>query len=162
MSEEFNVHFPSEREADAAERQLQGLKAAGTALMNISRTNHTLTVGCRIRSRPPADTAITGDNLGEPVSFFDCFYEIDATKSARHHPDGLLWIRTPDRRHVFQEAKVSLRSIAPTVLRMLNISVPPSMTADPLLEKSGVPVAAGRALTIDKSGASEYASASTQ
>jgi hypothetical protein len=136
MTEEFRVLFPGKDEADAAERQMKSLRALGAPLINMDRTENTLMIGCRIRTRPPVSTVITGDGFNQPVPFFDCFYEIDAVKSARHHPDGMLWIRTPERCHAVHTERTSLRSIAPTVLQLLNIPVPACMRAKSLVEKA--------------------------
>ena len=64
---------------------------------------------------------------------FDVFYQADSLKSGIHHPDGLLWIRRPDRRHAVHAEKVPLVCVAPTVLRLLGLEPPASMRGEPLL-----------------------------
>ena len=64
--------------------------------------------------------------------FFDVFYQADGTKSGMHHPDGVLWIRTPDRTHAIHSGKVPLRAIAPTVLKMFRVPPPNFMHCEPL------------------------------
>jgi len=44
-----------------------------------------------------------------------------------HHPDGILWIRHPEREPVIHGDKVDLRSIAPTILEALGIEKPEYM-----------------------------------
>ena len=51
-----------------------------------------------------------------------------------HHPDGLLWIRAPSRRHVATPDRVSLRSVAPTLLSLLGMPKPASMSGESLTE----------------------------
>ncbi len=47
--------------------------------------------------------------------------KIEDIKSGMHHPDGILWIRKPSCQHSIHEDKVSLLSIAPTILELLDI-----------------------------------------
>jgi hypothetical protein len=50
-----------------------------------------------------------------------------------HHGDGFLWLRLPNRDHRVAQEKVPLRSVAPTILKLLGLAPPASMSADPLL-----------------------------
>jgi len=52
-------------------------------------------------------------------SFFTHFYELEATKSGRHHPDGYFWAQVG--RHRREERKVSILDVAPTILRHFGI-----------------------------------------
>jgi hypothetical protein len=52
-------------------------------------------------------------------NFFDHFYELEATKSGRHHPDGCFWAQVG--RHHRESSKVSILDIAPTILRHFGI-----------------------------------------
>jgi len=69
---------------------------------------------------------------GRVLAFFDLFYQGDGIKSGMHHPDGFLWIRTPDRVHQASPEKVPLRAVAPTVLSMFGV-IPPSYMTVPAL-----------------------------
>ena len=40
---------------------------------------------------PPSSSTETGAR----IPFFDLLYQIDLVKSGEHHPDGMMWIRTP-------------------------------------------------------------------
>jgi hypothetical protein len=51
--------------------------------------------------------------------FFDLFYSIDAIKSGRHHPDGVLWLRTG--RHTVHPEPVSILDIAPTIYDLIGV-----------------------------------------
>jgi bisphosphoglycerate-independent phosphoglycerate mutase (AlkP superfamily) len=57
--------------------------------------------------------------------FRELFHMVHSMRSGRHHPDGVLWVRTG--RHRVELEKVSLRDIAPTVLEFFGVSTPPSM-----------------------------------
>jgi arylsulfatase A-like enzyme len=72
------------------------------------------------------------------VPFHDLFYQLDLVKSGIHHPDGLMWIRTPARSHSVNREKVPLVSVAPTMLGLLGIEPPSQMKGEPL-EAAGVP-----------------------
>ena len=50
---------------------------------------------------------------GKAVPFFRYLYKADITKSGMHHPDGILWIRTPTRKHSVHQPKVRLLAVAP-------------------------------------------------
>jgi bisphosphoglycerate-independent phosphoglycerate mutase (AlkP superfamily) len=61
------------------------------------------------------------------------FYQGEGIKSGMHHPDGLLWIRTPELKHSIQEEKVTLCSIAPTVLKILGVRRPETLRGECLV-----------------------------
>jgi hypothetical protein len=131
MSEQFHVLFDSEPEAERAEAQLRVLEVEGAPAMLLSREGPALFTGCKI-FRPLAKDAVlrAGPNKARP--FFDLFYQGDGIKSGMHHPDGFLWIRTPEREHTVRSQRVALRSVAPTVLEMFGVARPAYMSAPPL------------------------------
>jgi predicted AlkP superfamily phosphohydrolase/phosphomutase len=55
----------------------------------------------------------------EPLYFFDLFYAIDAVKSARHHPEGVLWLRTGEQ--AIHTQLVSILDIAPTIYDLMGV-----------------------------------------
>ena len=55
----------------------------------------------------------------EPLYFFDLLYAIDAAKSARHHPEGVLWVHT--REHAIHSEPVSILDIAPTIFDLMGV-----------------------------------------
>jgi hypothetical protein len=56
---------------------------------------------------------------------------MDVLKSGFHHPDGMLWVRGPGRRHRVHSQKISIRTIAPLVLSHFRVEVPEWMRAQP-------------------------------
>jgi hypothetical protein len=44
-----------------------------------------------------------------------------------HHPDGMLWIRTPARRHAVHAQHVPLATVAPTLLERCGVPRPSYM-----------------------------------
>jgi len=87
-----------------------------------------------------ADEVLEVAGTGRTAKFLDVFYGVDTKKSGMHHPDGLLWIRRPDRRHTVRPERVPLRAVAPTILSILGLPKPASMSAEPLPEVAGVGV----------------------
>jgi len=130
MSEQFHIFFSGEPEAITAEAQLGRMMLDGRRVMYCRRTGPDLFVGCTIFDAIPAGARVEFD--GRSVPFFDLFYQADSVKSGMHHPDGMLWIRTPARSHAVVSEKVPLRSVAPTILRIGGVPIPRSMQAPPV------------------------------
>ena len=65
---------------------------------------------------PKTHGVLDGDKA---VSFFGVFYAIDAVKSARHHPEGVLWLRTGQ--HAIHGERVSILDIAPTIYDLMGV-----------------------------------------
>jgi len=133
MSEEFHLYFEDEAAAADAEQRLRGLRVGDEAALYVDRTGTEIYSGCQIFHELPPDATLL-DTVGDRrTPFFDVFYQSDSLKSGIHHPDGLLWIRRPDRSHAVHADKVPLVCVAPTLLRLLGIEAPASMRGEPLL-----------------------------
>ena len=133
MAEEFNAYFQNEDDAKQAEQKLAALTVDGLPALMVQRTGVQLHAGCWLNQPLPKDTRLCIDGAPIGVPFFDLFYQIEAIKSGMHHPDGMLWIRTPARRHLVQDEKVPLCSVAPTILAMFPLPRPNYMKG-PVLE----------------------------
>ncbi len=131
MSEQFQVLFDNQDDAQEAESQLRALQVDDTPAMLVSRDGAAVFTGCKIY-RPLARDTVLRAGSGSTAPFFEIFYQGDGVKSGMHHPDGFLWIRTPGHEHRVNSKKVPLRSVAPTVLDMFGISPPTYMTAPSL------------------------------
>jgi hypothetical protein len=132
MSEQFHVVFASEADAQAAARRLASLRVDGRPAMAVELNGRTVFTGCSIFEPLPSHARLHRDDGERSERFFDVFYRVDAVKSGMHHPDGMLWIRTPERRHQVVDEPVALESIAPTVLSLLGIAAPSHMRRPPL------------------------------
>jgi hypothetical protein len=141
MAEQFYLRFPSEKELDQAEAKLVSyhVKHPGvfpderTRAFFLTRKEGALMVQCRCTTHVPPEARITApDNPDVSIPFYDVFYQVDTIKSGRHHPAGMLWIRHPDRRHQVRPNKVSIRSIAPTILQLFSLPAPFQMREKPL------------------------------
>jgi hypothetical protein len=133
MSEEFHLKFEDEAQASQAHRRLSSLTIDGEPALAVSQDGGALFGGCRIFRQLPADAVLERGGTASRVAFFDVFYQAEGIKSGMHHPDGILWIRLPDRSHSVAGEKVSLCSVAPTILSLLGLDAPESMEAAALL-----------------------------
>jgi hypothetical protein len=131
MSEEFQVRFDNYQDALQAASSLQTLNVSGSSLLRIDLRGKEIYTGCSIHGQLPPEAVISlgSERKGE---FFKVFYQSEGLKSGMHHRDGLLWIRRPDRSHAVHAEKVSLRTIAPTILALLQVRQPDAMTCEPL------------------------------
>ncbi len=133
MSEEFHLTFDDEAKASEAARRLSALRVGGDPALVIVRDGARLTGGCGIFRQMPADAILESTATRSRIRFFDLFYQGGGIKSGMHHPDGMLWIRLPDRSHSVATEKVALRSVAPTILHLTGLRPPAWMEHGPLL-----------------------------
>ena len=133
MSEQFRLEFDGEAPAVSAHARLAALRVSGQPVMYVRREGAEVFGGCSVFSQLSAGAMLEAPASPAPGSastaFAEMFYQADGVKSGMHHPDGMLWIRLPDRRHAVLPDKVSLLSIAPTILRLLDVTPPDSMRA---------------------------------
>jgi hypothetical protein len=138
MSDCFNIRFESESSATTAREQLARFRVDGTAAFFVEQRGASLYSGCRIRKLVPKDAVLLSDGSGPSALFYDHFYKIDGVKSGMHHPDGILWIQRPDRKHRVHPEKVPLTTIAPLILDMFSVAKPESMLAKPSVSLAGI------------------------
>jgi len=137
MAEEFHLDFASERAAQDAEAKLKALRFRNRQAISVQRNGTDLMCGCCVWEQLESDAVLQIEGSERELDFFD---QIDLIKSGMHHPDGMLWIRTPDRRHGEHAEKVPLVAIAPTILQMYGIDQPAYMKGEALRRRE--PVAA--------------------
>lgn len=128
MADEFFLRFENEENATAAANRLRAFELpSGKEAFTAQQTGKELICQCRCREVPASDALIRNTESGETVPFSDVFYRVDCIKSGYHHPDGIWWIRLPEREHRVVEQKVPLTSVAPTILDLLNVDQPQFM-----------------------------------
>jgi hypothetical protein len=137
MSEEFHLKFEDEAQASQAARRLSSVTVGGEPALRVTQDGAGLFGGCGIFKQLAADAVLESGGTGSRIGFFDMFYQAGGIKSGMHHPDGMLWVRLPDRSHSVTGEKVPLRSVAPTILRLLGLVPPESMKAEALLGSEG-------------------------
>lgn len=128
MSEEFILQARDFAHASEVAQRLRGLRVGERPAMYVQQDGDHVYSGCSIGQILPAE-AVLEDADGAATPFFDLFYRAASLKSGMHHPDGMLWIRSPDRRHQVHDDPVSIRRIAPTVLEILGVDRPAHLQA---------------------------------
>ena len=147
MAEEFNLTFHSEQDAEDAEKKLKALRAPdGSSLMMVRRENSKLFCGCAVITSQPDDATVTAGNRNS--LFRDIFYPVEGVKSGMHHPDGILWIRRPDKTYRKVDRKVSLCEIAPTVLSLCGLDTQHPFDYPPMPEVIGMRPATEPAMSV--------------
>jgi hypothetical protein len=132
MAEEFHVYFEAAEDLASAERLLGALRVGERPAMRARRHEGGLLLGCQIFEPLGPGERLRRAGSEDALPFFDVFYQIEGVKSGMHHPDGLLWVRTPERRHVRVDGKIPLNAIAPTVLDWFKVPRPEFMKGVPL------------------------------
>jgi hypothetical protein len=133
MAEQFHLIFEDEAAAAEAEQRLRGVTLPdGTPVMMARREGARVFAGCDLVAHPSAAAVLTSLVSNHTPTFDAMFYPVEAVRSGMHHPDGMLWIRTPGRHHALVERRVSLREIAPTLLSLAGV-VPGDAFAFPIL-----------------------------
>jgi len=132
MTHQYNVEFETDADAAAAADRLRAVNVGGVAALSVEHSGRRVFTGCRIYQPVEASAMLALNDGGASCKFFDVFYKLDAMKSGMHHPDGMLWIRTPQRLHMNPDGRVPLAAVAPTILQMLGMRVPDSMRREPL------------------------------
>ena len=107
MAEQFLLRFNSEQDLIAAREHLLEFELSDSAAFanGNPRLFHTtlsdsnaLMCQCRATCRVKEDAVILDTN-GSQVPFAKVFHQHSTRKSGKHHPDGMLWIRHPNRQH---------------------------------------------------------------
>jgi hypothetical protein len=138
MAEQFYINFDGERDAIEGEQRLGSMQVDGRPALLLRRAGASIFAGCGIFSDQPRDAILAMHGSERTAPFLDIFYKIEGMKSGMHHPDGMLWIRTPEQRQHLHPNKVPLTFIAPTILSMFGIAPPPYMKGEILEGFSGV------------------------
>lgn len=136
MSEEFHLVLRNEDDARRAEELLKAITIGGRPGMRVRRTGTDIMTGCGIFEKLDGDPELLAP--GRPAKrFSELFYQAGGMKSGMHHPDGILWIRRDDRRHVGAAERIHLTKVAPTLLAMQGVAPPPQMRGGVIEEVLG-------------------------
>ena len=132
MAEQFHLLFDDDAAAARALEQLRAAHVGDEPVFDVRRTGgHAVFVGCRFLTRRPTGDMIELED-GSRIAIDELLYWADAPRQGTHHPDGILWLgsRTSGERDEHDE-RVPLEAVAPTVLSLLEVDVPASMSSAP-------------------------------
>ena len=122
MAEQFHLIFATDAEAAEAADKVRALRlASGEELMLVRLNGNRIFSGCNLEAPPPAGSRIVSSASNQAIDFDAMFYPLETVRSGMHHPDGMLWIRTSERRHAMIERKIELTEIAPTLLALAGV-----------------------------------------
>jgi hypothetical protein len=133
MAEEFHLYLESDAAAAEVERQLGAMRVGDRPALVVRRDGTGLFCGCKIHAAVGKDATVSANGSTEP--FLSLFYQVEGVKSGMHHPEGMLWVRGPDRAHAVHEKPLPLAETFPLLLGLLGVRAPET-------RRSPVPAAA--------------------
>jgi hypothetical protein len=120
MTHQYRLRFADGAAAEKALAVLRQLRLGEESVLGARLSGTDIHFGCQIYDRLDSNGEIAGvPGRNERLHFFDLFYAIDAVKSARHHPEGVLWLRTGE--HAVHTEPVSILDIAPTIYDLMGV-----------------------------------------
>lgn len=123
MAQQFVLRFADRQATEKAAAQLRGFEWNGTQVFEVADEGGcALNVANWLHGAVPDNAVMVHRRSGKQERFYEVFYRMEAIKSGRHHRDGVLWIKTG--KHQAHTDRVSILEIFPTVLDLLNVSVP--------------------------------------
>ena len=135
MAQEFYLHFENEADRDTAQEKLLAMRFTdGKPVFRAPKSGLSLVAACDLGAMLPEGTEIETPYANRRMPFDALFYPMDTVKSGMHHPDGLLWVRTPAHQHQTLDRKISLRQVAPTLARLCGIDPAPLFSLPPIAE----------------------------
>ena len=118
MAEQAHLFFGDDDAARAGAQVLEGVRSGGEQVFAVTQNGHDVFFGCTFFTPRPLDGPL--DRL---------LYWSEAPREGTHHPDGILWIQSDRQAH---DVRVPLTTVAPTLLALMGVHVPPSMHEAPL------------------------------
>jgi hypothetical protein len=120
MTHQYLFRFVDRAGAEKALATLTQLKLGEATVFGARLSGTDIHFGCHIFDGLVGNGEITGvPGRNEHLYFYDLLYAIDAVKSARHHPDGVLWVHTGE--HTVHTEPVSILDIAPTIYDLMGV-----------------------------------------
>jgi hypothetical protein len=132
MAEVFNIQLENEADAARVEAKLGALCVEDHQAMQLQNKGTAIHAKCQVHHKLSTSASISCRGFQGAVPFFDVFYQLEEMKSGMHNPDGILWIRMPEKGHRLHPGKVPLATLAPTILQLLSLPRPMHMKAPPL------------------------------
>jgi len=132
MTHQYMLRFRDRSEAVQAMATIQSIRLGDDQVFGVDLSaDGSLSLGCQIFDRVESDPDLTGSGArNHKFRFFDVLYPIDAVKSARHHPEGVLWIRSGG--HCVHPEPVSILDIAPTIYHLMGVRANAALSGNSL------------------------------
>ncbi len=120
MTHQYLLRFDDPAEAETAMAAIKQIKFGEQEVFGVRASGGDIHLGCQVFDKLEKDAQIRGiPGRSEPLPFLNLFYPIDAIKSGRHHPEGVLWLRTGH--HAVHADPVSILDIAPTIFDLMGV-----------------------------------------
>jgi hypothetical protein len=104
MTHQFHVDFDSETKAALASKILSSFIFNSRRLLEVEQKGARVFVGCDIYHAIDLNLEFHSPLSGISAPMKEFFYRMETSKSGMHHPEGMLWVRNPDKKHkVFSE-----------------------------------------------------------
>jgi hypothetical protein len=121
MTHQYLLRFADRAEAEKAMAATKQIRFDEQEVFGVRASGSDIHLGCQVFDKLEKNAKIYGiPGRNEPLPFLDLFYPIDAIKSGRHHPEGVLWLRTGH--HAVHADPVSILDIAPTIYDLMGVS----------------------------------------
>lgn len=123
MTHQYLARFRDRDARDRARERLQALTLDDRQVIGfatIETSDLELYFGCQISAKTSLDAVVHDRATGSTMRFGSAFYQIEAIKSGRHHPAGMLWIQNGE--HQRHSAPVSILDIFPTLLDLHGVT----------------------------------------
>ena len=97
MAEEARLHYENPADAQLAHARLQAAKTSdGHTLFKLRGFDgHAFIIGCAVFTNEVTPQTRILPAAGEGAAFHQHFVSMPTTTSAKHHPDGILWVALP-------------------------------------------------------------------
>lgn len=97
MAEEARLHYANPQDAESAHAKLQEARTSeGHSLFKLRGFDgHSFIIGCAVFANEVTPQTRISSPSGKVADFHRHFTPMPTTTSAKHHPDGLLWVALP-------------------------------------------------------------------
>ncbi len=124
MSDQALLQFDDSESCARAELLLKSHMLFGSPAFCCNRTGTSMMIQSQWTKPLPEDAHLEQQGTGKRIPFSKVFYSMDVVKSGFHHPDGMFWVRHPERDHVVHPDKMPIRLIAPLILKHFGLPAP--------------------------------------
>ena len=105
MSSQAILGFDGEAAAARAQHCLMSYRCGERSAFHVMREGFEVILQCNRTDQVPSDAVLESNDTGKTIPFYDVFYSMNIMKSGFHHPDGILWVRYPNREHFIHDKK---------------------------------------------------------